>query len=105
MFQSVALLALISAFFYCVAMVAMKSLAELPSIGLVLIIGAALLTAATFEVFALRHERLGLIYVGILGAEVVILGTISLFHFDETYTVRELAGMGLVLVGTALAWT
>ena len=51
------------------------------------------------------QPALGLIYVGILGAEVVILGTISLFHFDETYTVRELAGMGLVLVGTALAWT
>ncbi|MBT8458630.1 MAG: hypothetical protein KJN60_03055 [Boseongicola sp.] len=105
MFESVAILALISAFFYCVAMVAMKSLAALPSIGLALIIGAALLTAATFEVFALRHERLGLIYVGILGAEVIILGTISLLHFDETYTVRELAGMGLVLVGTAIAWT
>jgi small multidrug resistance pump len=104
MFQSVAILALISAFFYCVAMVAMKSQAELPSVGLALIIGAALLTAATFEVFALRNERLGLIYVGILGAEVVILGTISLLHFDETYSVRELAGMGLVLVGTAIAW-
>ena len=105
LFQSVAIFALISAFFYCVAMVAMKSLAELPSVGLALIIGAALLTAATFEVFALRRARLGLIYVGILGAEVVILGTISLLHFDETYTVRELAGMGLVLVGTAIAWT
>ena len=43
MFQSVAILALISAFFYCVAMVAMKSWAELPSIGLALIIVAALL--------------------------------------------------------------
>ena len=105
MFQSVALLALVSAFFYCIAMIAMKSLAELPSIGLALIIGAALLTAATFEVFALRHERLGLIYVGILGAEVVILGVFSLLHYEESYSARELAGMGLVLVGTAIAWT
>ena len=61
MFQSVAILALVSAFFYCVAMVAMKSWAELPSVGLTLIIGAALLTAGAFEVFALRQERLGLI--------------------------------------------
>jgi len=56
-------------------------------------------------VFALRQERLGLIYVGILGAEVVILGTVSFLHFDEVYTTRELAGMGLVLIGTAIAWT
>lgn len=105
MFQSVAILALISAFFYCLAMVAMKSWAELPSVGLALVIGAALLTAGAFEVFALRQERLGLIYVGILGAEVVFLGALSLFHFDETYSSRELVGIGLVLIGTAIAWT
>ena len=105
MLQPVAILALLSALFYCIAMVAMKSHAELPSIGLALIIAAALLTAGTFEVFALREERLGLIYVGILGAEVVILGAVSFLHFDEAYTARELAGMGLVLIGTAIAWT
>jgi multidrug transporter EmrE-like cation transporter len=105
MFQPVAILALIAALFYCIAMVAMKSLAELPTIGLALIIAAALLAAGTFEVLALRQERLGLIYVGILGAEVVILGALSFLHFEETYSVRELAGMGIVLVGIAIAWT
>ena len=105
MFQPVAILALISAVFYCIAMVAMKSWAELPSAGLAVIIGAALLTAGAFEVFALRQERLGLIYVGILGAEVVILGTVSFIYFEEAYSVRELSGMALVLIGTAIAWT
>lgn len=105
MFQSVAILALVSAFFYCVAMVAMKTWAELPSVGLALIIAAALLTAGAFEVFALKQERLGLIYVGILGAEVIFLGVLSLFHFDESYSKRELVGMGIVLIGTAIAWT
>lgn len=105
MFQPVAILALVSALFYCVAMFAMKSWAELPSIGLALIIGTALLTAGAFEVFALRQERLGLIYVGILGAEVVFIALVSLLHFDETYTRREIAGMALVLLGTAIAWT
>ncbi|WP_420332862.1 hypothetical protein [Roseibium sp.] len=105
MFNSVAILALISAFFYSVAMVAMKSLAELPSIGLALIIGAALLTAGAFEVFALRQERLGLIYIGILGAEVIFIGAMTQLHFGESYSVRELTGMGLVLIGTAIAWT
>ena len=98
-------MALISALFYCLAMFAMKSWTELPSLGLAFIIGAALLTAGAFEVFALRHERLGLIYIGILGAEVVFIATASLFHFGETYTMREVAGIGLVLVGTAIAWT
>jgi hypothetical protein len=45
------------------------------------------------------------IYRGALSTRGGILGTISLRHFDETYTVRELAGMGLVLVGTAISWT
>lgn len=105
MFNSVAILALISAFFYSIAMVAMKSLAEFPNIGLVLIIGAALLTAGAFEVFALRQERLGLIYVGILGAEVIFIGAMTHLYFGESYSARELTGMGLVLVGTAIAWT
>jgi multidrug transporter EmrE-like cation transporter len=105
MFQPVAILALFSAFFYCVAMVAMKTWAEIPSVGLALLIGAALLTAGAFETSALQHEKLGLIYVGILGAEVIILGTISYILFDESYTARELIGMGIVLIGTAIAWT
>lgn len=105
MISSVSILALASAFFYCLAMFAMKSWAELPSLGLAIIIGAALLTAGAFEVFALRQERLGLIYVGILGAEVVFIGAASLFHFDETYSAREVAGIALVLIGTAIAWT
>ena len=50
----------------------------------------ALDMVASREVISLRQTR---------------RGSISLLHFDETYTVRELAGMGLVLVGTAIAWT
>ena len=105
MLQPAAILALGAAAFYCIAMIAMKNLALLPNIGLVLIAAAALLSAGAFEVFALRQERLGLIYIGILGAEVIILGMVSLVFFDEAYSGRELLGMGLVLVGTAIAWT
>ncbi len=105
MFQPVAILALVSAFFYCVAMMAMKTWTEVPSMGLIAIIGAALLTAGIFEMLALRQERLGLIYVGILGAEVVILGVASALHFNESYSTRELTGMAIVLIGTAIAWT
>ncbi|SLN39520.1 hypothetical protein ROA7450_01879 [Roseovarius albus] len=105
MLSPVAILALISAFFYCIAMFAMKSWTETSSVVLVLAIGAALLTGGAFEMMALKQERLGLIYVGILGAEVVFIGSASLVHFEETYSTREVAGMGIVLIGTAIAWT
>ena len=105
MFGPVAMLALASASFYCVAMVAMKSWWSLPSPAMAGLIAGALLVAAVFEVAALREERLGLIYVGILGAEVVILGAASIWFFGESYSYREVAGIGLVLVGTAIAWS
>ena len=102
---SVAILALTSALFYCIAMIGMKLWWSMQSLAVAGLIAAALLVAAVFEIAALREERLGLIYVGILGAEVVILGTVSLLHLGEAYSSREIAGMALVLVGTALAWT
>lgn len=105
MSYSIAVLALISAFFYCIAMFAMKSWSQFPSPGLALVIGAALLTAGAVEALALQRERLGVIYVGILGAEVVLIGVASLFHFGESYTLREGAGIGLVLIGAAIAWS
>lgn len=88
MSQPVVLLALVSALFYCIAMFAMKSWASVPSLWVVLVIGVALLVAGAFETFALQRERLGLIYVGILGAEVVFIGVASLLHFEERYTLR-----------------
>jgi multidrug transporter EmrE-like cation transporter len=100
-----AMLTLASAFFYCVAMVAMKNWWSMPSLGVTALIAFALLAAGAFEVAALRQERLGFVYVGILGAEVVIIGLASHWHFNEAYTYREVAGIVLVLVGTAIAWT
>lgn len=44
-----------------------------------------------------------MIYVGILAAQVVIVETVSVFQFDEAYSYRKLAGMGVVLLGTAIA--
>ncbi|MFD1341795.1 hypothetical protein [Litorisediminicola beolgyonensis] len=104
MSPSVALFALISALFYCLAMLVMKSWAAGPSLIGALLIAGALLAAGAFEIAALRHERLGLIYVVILGAEVVVIAGISLFHFGETYSPREIAGIAIVLLGTAVAW-
>ena len=68
-------------------------------------IRAALRTTGALEAFALRQERLGLIYVGIRGEEVMFIGLVSFLYFDETYTRREITGMALVPLGAAMAWT
>jgi len=83
----------------------MKSWRTIPTVGMAFIIALALLSAGTFEVAALRQELLGLIYVAILGAEVVIIGLASILHFAETYSVREVAGMSLVVVGAFVVWS
>lgn len=98
------IIALGSAGLYSVAMISMKFWWKIPGIGLSLLIVATLLAAATLELAALREERLGIIYTGILGAEVVLIAIASYFLFGENFSHREALGIGLVLIGTALAW-
>ncbi|SMY05974.1 hypothetical protein [Flavimaricola marinus] len=94
-----------SAIFYCIAMVAMKSWWTMPGPLPALLILVPLIGGALLEVIALRQERLGMVYVGILGAEVIIIAAASLLLFNESFSLREVAGLVLVIAGTALAWT
>ncbi len=98
------LIAFGSAGLYSIAMIAMKFWWKIPGIGLSLLIVATLLAAASLELAALREERLGIIYTGILGAEVILIAIASYFLFGENFSYREAIGIGLVLIGTALAW-
>ncbi|WP_254440398.1 hypothetical protein [Ruegeria arenilitoris] len=98
------IIALGSASLYSVAMISMKFWWKLPGLGLGLLIVATLLAAATLELAALRDERLGIIYTGILGAEVVLIAIASFFLFGESFSYREGLGIALVIAGTALAW-
>ncbi|GAB4549281.1 MAG: hypothetical protein Tsb0024_18540 [Ruegeria sp.] len=98
------IIALGSAGLYSVAMISMKFWWKLPGLGLGLLIVATLLAAATLELAALRDERLGIIYTGILGAEVVLIAIASFFLFGESFSYREGLGITLVIIGTALAW-
>ncbi|MEM7505425.1 MAG: hypothetical protein AAF415_01670 [Pseudomonadota bacterium] len=97
-----------SAGFYAVAMVAMKFWGQGPQhIGFVLVPVIIALTVSAgvwLEISALKEERLGLIYVGILGAEVILIALASWALFGEQFTAKELAGGALIVVGTALAW-
>lgn len=100
----VPLIAFGSAGLYSVAMIAMKYWWKIPGVGLSLLIVATLLAAASLELAALREERLGIIYTGILGAEVVLIAIASFFLFGEDFSMREGVGIALVVAGTALAW-
>ncbi|WP_237218038.1 hypothetical protein [Ruegeria lacuscaerulensis] len=100
----VPIIALGSAGLYSIAMISMKFWWKIPGLGLSLLIVATLLAAATLELAALREERLGIIYTGILGAEVVLIAIASFFLFGENFSMREGIGIALVVAGTALAW-
>lgn len=93
-----------SAVFYVVAMVAMKHWVEAPSAIIMLAIIIAFIAGAGFEIAALKGERLGMIYVTILGIEVVLIAIAAVFLLGESFTLRECTGCVLVVLGAALAW-
>ena len=97
--------ALGSAALYTVSMVAMKLWGSQPATVLGAVIAIALIGAVALEIGALRDARLGMVYVAILGAEVVMLAAVCHFAFGETLSLREALGAGLIVAGTALAWT
>ena len=100
------LLALIvaSAVAYSAAMVAMKAWTIAPAAWLPVVIVFGLAGGVACEILVLREERLGMIYVAILGVEVLVIAAASVWFFKEVFSLRELMGCALVIVGTALAW-
>ena len=105
MLVSMPALILTSAASYSVAMIAMKLWGLHGATPVIVAVAvAALLLAGGIEVLALREERLGMIYVGILGAECILIGAASAWLFGESFTGREIAGAALIVAGTALAW-
>lgn len=94
-----------SALFYTASMVAMKFWGQ--GVATPLILGVIVLSVAVgifMEIEALREERLGMVYVGILAAEVVLVAVASKYLFGESFTAKELVGGGLIVAGTAVAW-
>ena len=102
---SMPVLVLASATAYAVAMVGMKLwVGNGISVTIVAVVVAAISIGAIAELGALKEERLGIIYVLILGAECLLIGLASVWLFDESFTARELAGAALIVLGTAIAW-
>jgi multidrug transporter EmrE-like cation transporter len=97
-----------SAAFYSGAMILMKfwgadAGASRVLIGLFIVI--TIVGAVFFEIEALRSEKLGMVYVAILGFECVFIGTASVLWFGEHFTVKEIVGSILIVMGTAVAWS
>lgn len=93
-----------SALLYAASMIVMKFWGQVPPALLLTIIGILLAGGVWFEIGALQSERLGIVYVLILGIEVVVIALASAFFFGESFSVREIAGAALIVFGTALAW-
>lgn len=94
-----------SAAFYTLAMVAMKYLGQGgPQVAIGLVIAAAVVIATILEVEALKVERLGMIYVAILGAECLLIALASWALFGESFTTKEILGAALIVGGVAVAW-
>ena len=95
-----------SAAAYAVAMILMKfwHVGSFSRFALGGLIAVAMLYAVFLEIEALRGERLAIIYVAILGIECVLITLASVYWFGEQFSLKEIAGMTLVIVGTAITW-
>ena len=104
--QAVALsLALGSAVCYVLATYGMKLFSTSASMTAFFIIAFTLAGAATLEIFALKIERVGFMYIAILGIETVLIALVSIFILGESFSAREFAGLGGIIIGLALLST
>lgn len=94
-----------SAILYAAAMILMKFWGQISPVLLITVLVLLMGGGAYFEIEALQSERIGMVYVLILGIEVILIALASGFLFGETFTWKEILGGGLIVVGTAIAWS
>lgn len=101
---SLTLFVLGSAVLYAGAMIAMKFWGQFSPALLICVIAALVGGGVWLEIGALQTERLAMVYVLILGAECILIAIASALWFGETFTLREIMGGSLIVIGTAVAW-
>ena len=94
-----------SALVYAAAMILMKYWGQFSPILVLSLIALLMGAGVAFEINALQIERIGMVYVLILGIEVIIVAVASAFLFNETFTWKEIVGGALIVAGTAIAWS
>lgn len=102
---SITLFILGSAVFYALAMIAMKFWGQISPAILLAAIAVLIGGGVWLEIGALQIERIGMVYVLILGVECIIIAVASALLFGETFTAKEIFGGGLIVLGTAIAWS
>ena len=103
--MSIAVFIFGSALLYAAAMIAMKLWGQIPPALLLTAIALLMAGGIYFEIGALQVERIGMVYVLILGIEVVVIALASALWFGESFTWKEITGGLLIVAGTAVAWS
>ncbi len=86
---------------YAAATFAMKHFAITPGLVPLFLIAATLCAAVLAEVLLMRQFHIGMVYVGILAAETMLV-LIFAWAIGEALSVKQLAGAALVLGGAAM---
>ena len=94
-----------SAVVYAAAMILMKYWGQLSPVLIISLVALLMGAGVAFEINALQIERIGMVYVLILGIEVVVVAIASAWLFNETFTWKEIVGGALIVIGTAVAWS
>lgn len=89
-------------FFFMLANLVMKLMGDMPFYVLYPAIAAAFVAGAFFEVEALRDAQLGYAITFILACELLFSILIAFFFLKESYSLGNLAGIGLVIIGISL---
>lgn len=103
--MSITLFVIGSAVFYAGSMIAMKYWGQTSPMLLLAVIALLVGAGVWMEIGALQTERLGMVYVLILGVECILIAIASALWFGESFSVREILGGALIVAGTAIAWS
>lgn len=98
-------LALGTAVLYMAATVILKLWGTFPAGAAAIAILVALGMGCAFEAEALRRARLAEVVILILAFEVGIAAVLAHFAFGESYSLREVAGLGVIVLGVGLLAT
>jgi drug/metabolite transporter (DMT)-like permease len=95
-------LAFCTSFFYVLASYFMK-LTSTTAIWALMPLGfAALFVGGLFEVEAMKTSRMGAVFIFILCFEAILIALCAVIVLGETYTLREIAGLTVIVAGIAL---
>ena len=62
----------------------------------------AFIVGAGLQSYALRYGDLGVVYVLVLGLEAVLAAFMGWQLFDESFTLKKIVGIGLIVAGIIL---